>query len=361
MRYIFLGLSIIIAGLLVFGGYNYYLNFTRTKLAVVGLKSEYFPGSNMDFNVNVMNTSRTEKFFLIDSRIRFKTETVNFPKTFFVLSKRGEIASKYTHFLLEDFAAGNYQVEIELKDKTVTGEKTLVKKIVPFKVKKRPVKPPVIPLAGNIKFINLPDKINFSGKSAIKILVENIANREGRFYVSIKLVPPRLHGNIVYKPEILSRTLNLNKKSKKSVKFGHKLSKDKPDGKYLLVARLSEAGTSKLLSTKETAVSVIDQPPKIVFKDIGLAAEKEKQGIYKVEVTDDKGVKSVKYYRRNIKNGKITGYPMTLASGNNSEGIWSYSAGVVKKAHRFKFYVAAVDTKNQETKTEEYSIVVLKK
>lgn len=358
MRYIFLGLTIIFVGLLMFEGYNYYLNLTKTKIEVEGLKSKYFPGSDMNFNVDIVNLSRTDKCFFVDLRIKFKTKFFNFPRTFFILHKGDKITNKYVHSLPKNLTAGNYQIELELKNKTVNSERTLAKRVLSFRVNRRPVKPK--PLDGNIKFIALPEEINFGDKLVITTIIENVINRKGKFRINVSLQTPSIEEGVVYKPEILTRIMNINKKSKKLVKFEYQLSEDKPDGEYILTARLFEKGTAKLLSTDETAISIVDQPPEIVFEDIGLSVKKGEQPVYKVRVTDDRGIKSVRYYQRDLKTDRTTSYMMTLISGDNSEGIWSCSVGVDKKTRKFKFYVAAVDTKNQEIRTDEYSIAVLR-
>jgi hypothetical protein len=329
-------------------------------LEVDGVKSRYFAGSEMEFDVGVKNLSGTEKCFSVDFKIKSDAKTVDFPKRFFILGEGDRMTNKYVYSFPENFDAGNYKVELELKDKTVDGDTALAKRILPFKVKRKPVKPKILLLAGNIKFTGLPKKINFSDRLVIKALVKNTAGRRGKFHVKVKLTPPPVKGNKGREPKILTRMLNLNKKSQESIKFKHRLPKDMPDGKYRLTVQLFEKGATKLLSSDKAVVSVIDRPPEIVFKDIGLSVKKGEQAVYKVRVVDDKGVKSVRYYRHNLKTGYTTSYMMTLTSGNNSKGIWSYSADVVKKTRKFKFYVAAIDTKNQKTKTDEYSVAVLR-
>lgn len=360
MRRILLSIIIIVSGLLLLAGYNSYINLPRTEIDIKGLKNGYFEGSEIAFRVNLINLSRVEKCLSFNTRINLGKEKVDFPTTYFIVRKGERITNRYGHMLPEDIAGGTYNVELEFTDRALGGEKLLVRKILPFKVIRRPMKPVVVPLDGNIKLPGLQPEYNFKDKLPIKIMVENIANRAGRFQVNVNIKPSlSVQGDI--KPYTFTEVLNLDGGGKKTLKFELQLSNDKPDGKYIVSAGLSDKDSDRLLSSDRAGFAVVDRPPEIVFEDMGLSVKKGEQALYKVRVSDDKGVKSVKYCRRDLKTGSTTDYMMILSSGDASAGIWTYASGIIKKANRFKFYITAVDSKNQETKTVEYSVSVLGK
>ena len=360
MRYIFLGLIIVAAGLAVYLCYDYYVNLPRVEFKVAGVDGKYTAGSNLKYSLNIVNFSRMEKCFVLGSRVKFKNKSVNFPVKYFVLRNGETVTEDYSSYLSEDLPPGNCSVEAELKDKAVNSEKTLERRILPFVLKQKPVEHKIITLNGTVKFVNLPQEIGFDGNIAIKALIGNTAQRDGKFNVRITIGPLNPGGNIVYEPETFERAVDLNAGAQKTVRVEYELGSNNPDGVYNIKAQLFNGETGELLSGVEDVVFVADNPPKLEFDNAPLFVRRGEQVEYRVRATDDRGVRAVTYYWRDLKENLTTNYMMLLSSGSVTDGIWSYSMGSRKKRNNFKFYITAVDAKSQETKTDEYAVTVVK-
>jgi hypothetical protein len=370
--------------------YYFFYGSTHAQLEIQKLRKQYKPGENVCFDLKVTNLSKTEKCFVVESKLKFGNDTVQFPRMLSIISEKQNKKFEYSHNLSTDTLKSDYKLQVQLKSKILDKEHVVSSQefnflvVVPvttepeksatsavtvssFSVRKTAavlMKPVKNDIKAVIKFVNIPETVNYNEILGIHAEITNVSKVDGKLQLKIELIPSVPLPGVNTEPEVFVKEVYVLARSSITESFAYKVGRDKADGDYLLTAQLYPYTDNKLgdiVASDNFVTSIIDKPPTVTVINPELSVKKQQQVKYTVEVADDREIKEVVFYYVDTVAGTTTNYYMDLVDGNNMFGVWSYSPLVDKKTTKFDFYIKAVDSKSQESITDTFSVSVVKK
>ncbi|MEW6042330.1 MAG: hypothetical protein AB1633_12500, partial [Elusimicrobiota bacterium] len=239
------------------------------------------------------------------------------------------------------------------KLKTIASKKitlNILEPPAPVVVVKAPVKvekKPPAPLTGNVKFTSLPEEMLYNTTHLALISVENTSDRTAQFSVFFNIAGPSGEQKAFTSPVTLSSA------EITTVQFNFNFSDIDSDGQYFAIAELREYPDNRLIQTDSFVLPLIDQPPVVEFRDIFISPANKHTFEVVSSVEDDRGVSAVYLHYNDLNRNYTTTYNMSLTTGDTKSGLWSHSFIPYKKSKDFRFYIEALDSKNNSSKTDE--------
>ncbi|MCX7941152.1 MAG: hypothetical protein N2555_05225 [Endomicrobia bacterium] len=127
-----------------------------------------------------------------------------------------------------------------------------------------------------------------------------------------------------------------------------------PENYYLEL--IVDTDGKKQIFTLDT-FQLIDLPPKIVISETPVIKYKQTNTLF-AEVEDDRGINEVKFVHVNEKKKTEVEYPMILIAGSRKTGLYSFTTEKILQKNYYSFYIKAVDTVGNITKTEVFNVKI---
>ncbi|MFN3966366.1 MAG: hypothetical protein ACK4JE_01545 [Endomicrobiia bacterium] len=359
-------LTVIVVFLFIFAGYIFITDISKIKFIVQKTEEkEYLPGEKIKIDIEITNSGIRGDYFFINLKSdlgRFIPETV-------YLQPKESYKTQYQTEISKNIQPGIYEIKTSVKSRQIypftlkSKPREVAKKIITIKVKEQE-RPKVVslilekkpePFMAKFNSISIPEKLTYNATNFIRISVENVSSTEGKTTLWLDIAGPQ-NSKMVF-----SYTLTLGAKETKEKTFEYLVDEKYPVGKYFISLELRETLNDKLLSSDVRIAELNDLPPNLILNQIDIKKEPKTQIEIKYEISDDIEVEEANLWYYDLKKEKINTYTMNLISGTKKQGIWSCRIYPDKKIKQFKYYISAIDNRNQENKTTEQTISLTKK